>query len=139
VCLLGVDFGTAVESFERNLRLPFTPPLVAVSVLHMLKRTLSSAIRVLFTGWNHDWTTASVDTFKWRFDGMRWLVTKHIKLSNASNPSKRNMCIKTCVDCGLLLNWVLLPQLESFRCPHLRIFLPVPFFLKASTEGGFPT
>jgi hypothetical protein len=25
VCLLGVDFGTVVESFERNLRLPFTP------------------------------------------------------------------------------------------------------------------
>jgi len=97
---------------------------VYTHVADMLKRTLSSAIRVLFTGWNHDWTTASVDTFKWRFDGMRWLVTKHIKLSNASNPSKRNMCIRTCVDCGLLLNWVLLPQLESFRCP-LRIFLPM--------------
>jgi hypothetical protein len=28
---LEVDFGTVVESFEINLRLPFTPPLVTVS------------------------------------------------------------------------------------------------------------
>jgi hypothetical protein len=27
----GVDFGTAVKSFERNLRLPFTPPLITIS------------------------------------------------------------------------------------------------------------
>jgi len=28
---LGIDIGTVVEDFERNLRLPFTLPLVAVS------------------------------------------------------------------------------------------------------------
>ena len=28
--MLGGDFGTAAKYFERNLRLPFTPPLVAV-------------------------------------------------------------------------------------------------------------
>ena len=28
---LGIDIGTVVEDFKRNLRLPFTPPLVAVS------------------------------------------------------------------------------------------------------------
>jgi len=70
---------------------------VYTHVADMLKRTLSSAIRVLFTGWNHDyWAAASVDTFKWRFDGMNWLVTKHIKMSNSSHPTKRNMC-RTCV------------------------------------------
>jgi hypothetical protein len=30
----GVDFGTAVESFERNLRLPFTPLWSPFPVLH---------------------------------------------------------------------------------------------------------
>ena len=28
---LGIDIGTVVEDFKRNLRLPFTPPLVTVS------------------------------------------------------------------------------------------------------------
>jgi hypothetical protein len=35
ICLaLGFDFGTTAQFFERNLRLPLNPPLVAVLVLH---------------------------------------------------------------------------------------------------------
>jgi hypothetical protein len=29
VCFLGFEFGIEAKYFERNLRLPFTPPLVA--------------------------------------------------------------------------------------------------------------
>jgi len=40
---LGFDIGTVVEDFERNLRLPFTPPLVAVSGPSILKLDFEKA------------------------------------------------------------------------------------------------
>jgi ankyrin repeat protein len=36
LCPLGVDFRTVVESFERNLRLPFTSSLVTISGLSLV-------------------------------------------------------------------------------------------------------
>ena len=40
---LGFDFGTAAKYFERNLRLPFTPPLIAVLVLQKVFKLVEDA------------------------------------------------------------------------------------------------
>ena len=40
---LGFDFGTAAKNFERNLRHPFTPPLVAILVLQKVFKLVEDA------------------------------------------------------------------------------------------------